>query len=101
MLDRAGSSTQVFARRRKLSTRTSMAYGLAHHFDNIEQQREAGTLGMWAFLITEILFFGGMFLAYILYRTRYPDAFANASAHLNWMIGGGNTIVLIISSLTM
>src|SRR5215813_7092679 len=76
-------------------------YGLAHHFDDIEQQREAGTLGMWAFLITEILFFGGMFMAYILYRTKYPDAFANASAHLNWMIGGGNTIVLIISSLTM
>src|SRR5215471_15965509 len=76
-------------------------YGLAHQFDDIEQQREAGTLGMWAFLITEILFFGGMFMAYILYRTKYPDSFAAASAHLNWMLGGANTIVLIISSLTM
>src|SRR5215813_8539204 len=76
-------------------------YGLAHHFDDFEQQREAGTLGMWAFLITEILFFGGMFLAYILYRTKYPDSFAAASAHLNWKLGAANTIVLIISSLTM
>ena len=77
------------------------AYGLAHQFDDIEQQREAGTLGMWAFLITEILFFGGMFMAYILYRTKYPDAFASASAHLDWRLGGANTAVLIISSLTM
>jgi cytochrome c oxidase subunit 3 len=76
-------------------------YGLAHHFDDFEQQREAGTLGMWAFLITEILFFGGMFMAYILYRTKYPDAFAFASAHLNWKLGAANTAVLIISSLTM
>src|SRR5262249_142682 len=63
--------------------------------------REAGTLGMWAFLITEILFFGGMFLAYILYRTRYPDSFAAASHHLDWRIGAFNTSVLIVSSLTM
>jgi cytochrome c oxidase subunit 3 len=76
-------------------------YGLAHQFDDIEQQREAGTLGMWAFLITEILFFGGMFMAYILYRTKYPDSFASASAHLNWKLGAANTAVLIISSLTM
>lgn len=77
------------------------AYGLAHQFDDVEQQREAGTLGMWAFLITEILFFGGMFMAYILYRTKYPDSFAAASAHLNWKLGAANTMVLIISSLTM
>ena len=77
------------------------AYGLAHHFDDVEQQREAGTLGMWAFLITEILFFGGMFMAYILYRGRFGDSFAYASAHLDWRLGGVNTVVLIISSLTM
>src|SRR5215510_2764362 len=76
-------------------------YGLAHHFDDIEQQREAGTLGMWAFLITEILVFGGMFMAYILYRTRYPESFAAASHHLDWRIGAFNTSVLIVSSLTM
>ena len=76
-------------------------YGLAHHFDNMEQQKEAGALGMWTFLITEIMFFGGMFLAYILYRSAYPQDFAIASSHLNWKLGGVNTIVLIVSSLTM
>lgn len=80
---------------------TTSHYGLAHHFDNMEQQKEAGTLGMWAFLITEIMFFGGMFLAYILYRSKYPVDFAYASAHLNWKLGAVNTVVLIVSSLTM
>ena len=75
--------------------------GLAHHFDDIEQQREAGTLGMWAFLVTEVMFFGGLFLAYILYRGKYSKAFEAASAHLNWKLGFFNTIVLICSSLTM
>lgn len=80
---------------------TASHYGLAHQFDNMEQQREAGTLGMWAFLITEIMFFGGLFLAYILYRTSYPGEFASASSHLNWKYGAFNTVVLICSSLTM
>jgi cytochrome c oxidase subunit 3 len=74
---------------------------LAHHFENLDQQREAGTLGMWTFLITEIMFFGGLFMAYIVYRTRFPDSFSAASAHLDWKLGGANTIVLICSSLTM
>ena len=74
---------------------------LQHHFDDMEQQREAGTLGMWAFLITEIMFFGGLFLAYILYRAKDPRSFEFASAHLDWKLGGANTIVLICSSLTM
>ena len=78
---------------------TTSHYGLAHHFDNMEQQKEAGTLGMWAFLITEIMFFGGMFLAYILYRRAYGADFAYASAHLNWKLGAANTVVLIVSSL--
>src|SRR5205085_2305920 len=60
-----------------------------------------GPLGMWTFLITEIMFFGGMFLAYIIYRSAYPQDFAIASSHLNWKLGGVNTIVLIVSSLTM
>ena len=74
---------------------------LAHHFDNMEQQREAGTLGMWAFLITEIMFFGGLFLGYILFRSKYPHDFAQASRGLNTLWGFINTIVLICSSLTM
>src|SRR5213593_3011078 len=53
--------------------------GLAHHFDSMDQQREAGTLGMWVFLITEIMFFGGLFLAYILFRSQFSHEFAVAS----------------------
>ena len=74
---------------------------LQHHFENMEQQREAGTLGMWVFLVTEIMFFGGMFLAYTLYRSKYPEAFASASNHLSLPLGAVNTVVLILSSLTM
>src|SRR4026209_477369 len=74
---------------------------LQHHFENMEQQREAGTLGMWVFLVTEVMFFGGMFLAYTLYRTFYPAAFASASNHLDITLGAINTGVLILSSFTM
>src|ERR1051325_7326274 len=74
---------------------------LQHHFANMEQQREAGTLGMWVFLVTEIMFFGGMFLAYTLYRYEYPQAFAAASNHLDIKLGTVNTVVLIVSSFTM
>ncbi|HKZ77936.1 MAG TPA: cytochrome c oxidase subunit 3 family protein [Pyrinomonadaceae bacterium] len=74
---------------------------LQHHFENMEQQREAGTLGMWVFLVTEIMFFGGMFFAYTLYRSKYPQAFASASNHLSLPLGAINTGVLILSSFTM
>jgi cytochrome c oxidase subunit 3 len=74
---------------------------LQHHFENMEQQREAGTLGMWVFLVTEIMFFGGMFLAYSLYRSMYPASFASASNHLDITLGALNTGVLILSSFTM
>ena len=74
---------------------------LQHHFENMEQQREAGTLGMWVFLVTEIMFFGGMFLAYTLYRYKYPEAFATASNHLDIRLGAVNTVVLIFRSFTM
>src|SRR5215510_15913633 len=74
---------------------------LQHHFENMEQQREAGTLGMWVFLVTEIMFFGGMFLAYTLYRSTFPAAFASASNHLDIKLGALNTGVLILSSFTM
>jgi cytochrome c oxidase subunit 3 len=74
---------------------------LAHQFDSLEQQKEAATLGMWAFLITEILFFGGLFMVYTVYRSQYPDAFAAASHELVVWAGTVNTAVLITSSLTM
>jgi cytochrome c oxidase subunit 3 len=74
---------------------------LRHHFDDMEQQAEASTLGMWVFLVTEIMFFGGLFLAYLVYRSASPQGFAEASNHLNVIWGAVNTIVLIVSSLTM
>jgi cytochrome c oxidase subunit 3 len=74
---------------------------LAHHFDNLAQQSEATTLGMWVFLVTEVLFFGGLFATYMIYRTWYPDAFAAASRSLDITLGTINTVVLITSSLTM
>ena len=73
----------------------------AHQFDTAEQQREAGTLGMWVFLATEILFFGGLFASYTIYRSKYPDEFALASRSLDLGLGTINTVVLICSSLTM
>jgi cytochrome c oxidase subunit III len=74
---------------------------LQHHFESLEQQKEASTLGMWTFLITEILFFGGLFMAYMVYRIWYHDAFVAASSSLDLRWGGLNTVVLIASSLTM
>jgi cytochrome c oxidase subunit III len=74
---------------------------LAHHFENLEQQRETQLMGMWLFLATEILIFGPLFTGYTIYRIRYPRDFEAASARLNVLIGSINTIVLLSSSLTM
>ena len=74
---------------------------LQHHFEDLEQQQEAATLGMWLFLVTEVMFFGGMIAAYMLYRIWYPVAWAEGSNELNIYMGGINTAVLIFSSLTM
>ena len=74
---------------------------LQHHFDTMEQQAEASTLGMWVFLVTEIMFFGGLFLAYLVYRHASPAGFQEASFELNRVWGTTNTLVLICSSLTM
>jgi cytochrome c oxidase subunit 3 len=74
---------------------------LQHHFDTLEQQQHAATLGMWVFLMTEVLFFGGLFMAYTVYRTWYPEMFIAASRHLSIPLGAMNTAVLIGSSLTM
>lgn len=74
---------------------------LREQFDTPAQQREAATLGMWIFLITEVLFFGGLFTAYMVYRSYYPGPFARASATLSTPIGALNTAVLLCSSFTM
>jgi cytochrome c oxidase subunit 3 len=74
---------------------------LQHHFDTMEQQAEASTLGMWVFLVTEIMFFGGLFMAYLVYRYYSPQGFQEASHHLDVKWGTINTALLIISSLTM
>ncbi len=74
---------------------------LRHQFDDAEQQKTASTLGMWIFLATEVMFFGGLFTAYTIYRTLYPHAFAEASHHMGVTAGAINTTVLICSSLTM
>jgi len=74
---------------------------LKHHFDDLGQQKEAATLGMWAFLATEVLFFGGLFAAYLIYRVWYPETFGEASRTLDITLGTVNTMVLIMSSLTM
>ena len=74
---------------------------LAEQFDDMAQQKDAATLGMWTFLATEVLFFGGMFLGYITYRHAYPDVFAHASRHTLLTYGTINTAVLLTSSLTM
>jgi cytochrome c oxidase subunit III len=74
---------------------------LRHQFDDGAQQLETSTLGMWVFLITEMMFFGGMFGAYTVYRNMYPEAFASTSQFMNVTIGAINTGVLISSSFTM
>ena len=74
---------------------------LRHHFATAEQQMDAATLGMWTFLITEVLFFGGMFASYAVYRNLYLGAFASTSHYMNVPLGATNTAVLICSSLTM
>src|SRR5207302_6598702 len=74
---------------------------LAHHFDTPEQQYQSGKLGMWVFLATEILMFGGLFCAYAVYRHNHPDVFEYAHKWLDKTWGAINTIVLITSSLTM
>ena len=74
---------------------------LQHHFVTLGQQKDASELGMWLFLVTELLFFGGLFLAYTVYRYLYSGGFAEASRHMDVVLGTTNTAVLIVSSLTM
>jgi cytochrome c oxidase subunit 3 len=73
----------------------------AHHFDNWEQQRGAERLGMWMFLATEVLFFGGVMAAYTVYRLWFPVEFEAGSSRLNVLIAGINSVLLLTSSLTI
>ena len=74
---------------------------LEHHFDSLEQQYAAANLGMWLFLATEVMFFGGMFAGYAVYRRMYHDAWVEGSSHLDVALGTINTCVLLTSSLTV
>lgn len=74
---------------------------MEHHFVDREHQFDAAKLGMWVFIVNEILFFGGLFCAYIVYRAWHPDLFHQASFQLNAVLGGTNTLVLIASSFTV
>lgn len=76
-------------------------HNVAHHFESAQQQFDAGKLGMWLFLVTEVLFFSGLFVAYAVYRSNHPEVFVDAHKYLNTTLGAFNTIVLLVSSLTM
>jgi cytochrome c oxidase subunit III len=75
--------------------------GLQHQFEDMKQQEESVSIAMWMFLVQEIMFFGGLFTVYLVFRSRFPMAFAAGSNHLDAFWGGLNTLVLIVSSLTM
>lgn len=73
----------------------------AHHFNSADHEYNTAKLGTWSFLVTEILMFGGLFVGYVLYHQRYPEMFHAGSTFLDWRLGAVNTVVLLISSLTM
>lgn len=72
-----------------------------HHFANAEEEYNASKFGLWLFLATEILMFGGLFVGYVIYHERYPEIFHTGAKFLDWRLGALNTVVLLISSLTM
>jgi cytochrome c oxidase subunit 3 len=73
----------------------------AHHFESAAQEFSAAKMGMWLFLVTEILLFSGLFVAYTVFKNLYPEMWSEASKELNWKLGALNTVVLITSSFTM
>jgi cytochrome c oxidase subunit 3 len=89
------------AERDELELTALVRHRLEEQFENLEQQHEAASLGMWIFLATEVMFFGTLFLGLGVYRYQYGEAFERASERLNWIIGGINTLVLLVSSLMM
>lgn len=86
-----------------MSTANTHAHGHhhAHHFESAEAEYNASKLGTWTFLATEILMFGGLFVGYIIFHGKYPEMFHAGSTFLDWKLGALNTIVLLLSSLTM
>lgn len=74
---------------------------VAHHFGSAKEEFETAKLGMWAFLVTEILFFGALFVGYFVLKYLYPEMFIEGHHHLDWRMGGINTLFLITSSFTM
>ncbi len=75
--------------------------GLQHHFAEMEQQADSAKIGMWAFLVTEVLLFGGLFVGYGIMHARFTEAFASAHHHLDRVMGTLNTVILLVSSWTM
>jgi cytochrome c oxidase subunit 3 len=76
-------------------------YKHEHHWRTAADEFDAAKLGMWLFLTTEVLLFGGIFCSYAIFRMMYPEAFVNGSSYLNWRIGLLNTVVLLVSSFTV
>jgi cytochrome c oxidase subunit III len=74
---------------------------LHHQFESVKQQADAGNLAMWLFILTEVMFFGGLFTVYMVYRNWYYRAFVAASHQLDWKLGAINSVLLITSSFTM
>ena len=97
---RRASRSKTYEGASGMTPRASMPH-LQHHFDTAEQQFDAGKLGMWLFLATEILLFGGLFCAYAVYRANHPEIFLYAHQFLDKSLGGTNTVILLCSSLTM
>jgi cytochrome c oxidase subunit 3 len=95
------NSLLTTAERESLADTIFARHHLEEQYENLEQQHQAAALGMWVFLATEVMFFGVPFLAVNVYRHLYPVAFEKASERLNWVIGGTNTLVLLLSSLTI
>lgn len=100
-MDSHAIATIEEAHAREEAERHSHPSFLRHHFETISQQREAASFGMWIFLLTEVMFFGGMFCAYLIFRNWYHPAFVAGSNTLDITLGTTNTAVLIGSSFTM
>jgi cytochrome c oxidase subunit 3 len=95
------SQTPVIARAESQAHAHAHDPYLQHHFTEPEQQLDASKIGMWLFLATEILLFGGLFVGYGLMQNKFPEAWVSAHHHLDWKMGAVNTIVLLVSSFTM
>lgn len=83
------------------SKNVASKHHFAHHFKSASHEYQSGKEGIWLFMVTEILMFGGLFVGYFIMHHIYPEMFAEGASHLDWRMGSINTVVLIISSLTM